>query len=69
VDAAERVRSLVLATRHCALPVTRDEQVLVDIDLAILGAEPARFAKYEQQIRAEYSFVPGFLFKRKRREN
>jgi predicted metal-dependent HD superfamily phosphohydrolase len=67
-DTAERVHGLVLATRHTALPATRDEQVLVDIDLAILGAPPERFAEYEQQIRAEYSFVPGFLFRRKRRE-
>lgn len=67
-EAAALVRDLVLATRHAALPTTSDEQVLVDIDLAILGAEPARFAEYEQQIREEYSYVPGFLFKRKRRE-
>lgn len=66
-SACARVHSLVMATRHSSLPQTPDEQLLVDIDLSILGAEPARFAEYEQQIRAEYSFVPGFLFRRKRR--
>lgn len=66
-DAALRVRELVLATRHDALPQGQDAQLLVDIDLSILGAEPARFAEYEQQIRAEYGFVPGFLFRHKRR--
>lgn len=45
----------------------RFEQVLVDIDLSILGASEERFAEYEQQIRSEYSFVPGWLFRRKRR--
>lgn len=67
-DAAERVHALILATRHTAVPVARDEQLLVDIDLSILGAERARFDEYEQQIRKEYAFVPGVLFRRKRRE-
>ena len=41
--------------------------MLIDIDLSILGAPPARFAEYEQQIRAEYAWVPGILFRPKRR--
>ena len=66
-EVSERVAALVLATRHDALPVTLDAQVLVDVDLAILGAPADRFAEYERQVREEYSFVPGFLFRRKRR--
>lgn len=65
---ADRVRALVLATRHDQAPATSDEALLVDIDLAILGASPTRFDEYEQQIRAEYRWVPGWLFRRKRRE-
>ena len=67
-DAAQRVHDLVMATRHTAVPSGRDEQLLVDIDLSILGAERTRFDEYEQQIRQEYAYVPGFLFRRKRRE-
>lgn len=67
-DAAQRVHDLVMATRHTAVPSGRDEQLLVDIDLSILGAARARFDEYEQQIRTEYAYVPGFLFRRKRRE-
>ncbi|WP_310739894.1 HD domain-containing protein [Inhella proteolytica] len=67
-DRAEQVRRLVLATRHQASPQAEDEAWLVDIDLAILGAAPARFAEYEAQIRAEYAFVPEALFKTKRAE-
>lgn len=66
-DAAGRVHALVMATRHQAEPQSRDGQVLVDIDLSILGAPPARFAEYEAQIRREYAHVPGFLFRMKRR--
>jgi predicted metal-dependent HD superfamily phosphohydrolase len=43
-------------------------RTLIDVDLAILGAPAERFDEYEQQVRAEYSWVPGVLFKRKRRE-
>lgn len=70
VDAAvaERVRKLVLVTKHDGVPQSPDEQVLVDIDLAILGAERPRFDEYERQIREEYGFVPGFLFRRKRKQ-
>jgi predicted metal-dependent HD superfamily phosphohydrolase len=66
-DAAQRVAAMVLATRHAQPPTTADEQLIVDIDLAILGAAPERYAEYERQVRAEYAFVPGWLFGRKRR--
>jgi predicted metal-dependent HD superfamily phosphohydrolase len=66
--AADRVRALVLATRHAVLPVTPDAQLLVDIDLAILGAAEARFDDYERQVRREYAWVPEDLFRDKRRE-
>lgn len=65
-DVAARVEAMVLATRHSVAPQTADEQLLVDIDLAILGAAPARFAEYEAQIRREYAHVPPALFNEKR---
>lgn len=55
-----------MATRHAAVPHDDDAKVVVDVDLAILGEAPARFDEYEEQIRWEYSWVPGFLFKKKR---
>ena len=55
---AERVAQLVLATaRHEAPADDPDAQLLLDIDLAILGAAPARFDEYERQVRAEYAHV------------
>ena len=65
-DVVERVDALILATRHSQRPATPDERLLVDIDLAILGAEPARFDEYERQIRDEYGFVPEDVFRDKR---
>lgn len=66
-EAIARVVDLVMVTRHTGQPSTADQCLLVDIDLAILGALPERFAQYEQQIREEYAYVPGWLFRRKRK--
>lgn len=67
-EAAERVHALVMATRHEAVPEGKDAQLLVDIDLAILGAPLERFAEYERQIRIEYAHIPPEVFEPRRRE-
>ena len=59
-----RIRSLVLATRH-GTPVAAGDAVtdiLLDIDLAILGATAIRFKEYEAQIRQEYDWVSDEAF-------
>ena len=68
-EVAQRVEALVLATRShaAASDADADTRLLLDIDLAILGAAPARFAQYEQQIRAEYAHVPPAEFAARRR--
>ncbi|MFP6790875.1 MAG: hypothetical protein VB954_12920 [Thalassolituus sp.] len=63
-----RIKDHILATKHSALPQGADQQLLVDIDLAILGAQPERFAEYEQQVRQEYRHVPGLIFNWKRKQ-
>lgn len=62
-DAVDRMRGLVLATRHAVIPDGRDAQVLVDIDLAILGASSERYDRFEEQIRTEYKWVPQPLYR------
>lgn len=67
-----RVHALIMATCHLAhdRPAEHDGdmELLLDIDLAILGAGAERFAEYEQQVRAEYAWVPSFIYEFKRRE-
>ena len=67
-EAADRVAALIMVTCHAALPQSRDECLLVDIDLAILGASPERFAQYEEQVQREYSWVPTEIFRARRLE-
>jgi len=66
-ESIERVKQLIMATCHAALPEGQDQQLLVDIDLAVLGSPRQRFIEYEAQVRGEYQWVPGFLFRKKRR--
>ncbi len=61
-----RVCGLILATRHDAAPGGRDEALIQDVDLGILGSSPERYAGYERQIRREYRWVPGSLYRRRR---
>jgi len=67
-EVCSRIAELILLTKHTARPQTPDEQLLIDIDLAILGAASTRFAEYECQIREEYSYVPEEVFREKRRD-
>jgi predicted metal-dependent HD superfamily phosphohydrolase len=60
---AKQIRELILITRHDTVPATPEEQLLVDIDLSILGASPERFEEYERQVRREYSWVPEPVFR------
>lgn len=59
-------RALILATRHGVQPTEPPLQLLVDIDLAILGASAERYAEFELQIRAEYWWVPTGMYRRQR---
>ncbi|RYY80455.1 MAG: N-methyl-D-aspartate receptor NMDAR2C subunit [Moraxellaceae bacterium] len=63
----EQVIDLIMATQHHQAS-DADEQLMIDIDLAILGSTPTRFAQYQQQISKEYDFVEPALFAVKRRE-
>ncbi|MEM9773993.1 MAG: N-methyl-D-aspartate receptor NMDAR2C subunit [Chloroflexota bacterium] len=51
------VHQLILDTKHQVEPKSFDGRLLVDVDLSILGADPARFDQYETDIRQEYRWV------------
>jgi len=58
-----RVAAMISATATHQLPPFRDENalddaaLLLDMDLATLGAEPAVFDAYEKAVRREYGWV------------
>jgi predicted metal-dependent HD superfamily phosphohydrolase len=59
----DRIAAMILVTKHDAMPDTTDAKLLVDIDLAILGAAPPRFDEYERQVRVEYGWVAESAFR------
>ena len=65
---ADRVHRLVMVTEHNAPTRTKDEAVLVDIDLSILGTRPDVYQAFESSVRKEYRFVPRLIYRRKRTE-
>jgi predicted metal-dependent HD superfamily phosphohydrolase len=62
----DRVHALVMVTRHDQPPRSPDEALLLDVDLAILGAPATVFDAYEQQIFREYQCVPPAAFRSNR---
>lgn len=60
-SALDRVKQLVMATAHLAYnrpPGDRETAVLLDADLAILGADEERYRNYAVAVRNEYAWVP-----------
>lgn len=67
-DRVQRVRAHILATRHEGLATLDDSKLVVDIDLSILGVDRDSYARFEANVRREYHWVPGPIFRRKRAE-
>jgi len=63
----DNVRKLILATAHDSPATDSDTQLLVDIDLSILGVDEAAYDLFEENVRREYRLVPAPLYRRGRR--
>lgn len=63
------MKRLILATKtHEAAPDDGDAALLLDADLAVLGAAPADYDHYAQAIRQEYGWVPEDRYREGRRK-
>jgi predicted metal-dependent HD superfamily phosphohydrolase len=67
-EVADRMRGLILSTRHHAPLEAVDGPLLLDIDLAILGADAVTYDVYEAAIQQEYRMVPAMIYRSKRVE-
>lgn len=64
----DRVTANILATSHHAMVSRADEQLIVDIDLSILGRAADEYDEFESAIRREYEWVPWATYCQKRAE-
>lgn len=80
----KRVYHMILATQHGGPPATdgsggsssgeadadliADTELMLDVDLSILGRDEKAFDEYESNVRAEFRWVPGPMFRSKRAE-
>lgn len=65
----QQVNSLILTTKkHYPIVDIPDSKILLDLDLSILGVPPEDYQTYKDNIRKEYAWVPGFLYKKNRKK-
>jgi len=65
-DFIELVADLILATRHFIrenFQLSKSHILMLDIDLAILGAKAGRYGEYEHNIRSEYEHLEPEIFR------
>jgi predicted metal-dependent HD superfamily phosphohydrolase len=67
-DTVRRIRDLVIATRPNESPSSDDARLIIDIDMAILGASSDRYEQYEADLQREHSHMAEFIYRRKRLE-
>lgn len=67
-DIVERIYELIILTKDQSKPTSNDGQYMLDIDLSILGQTPPVYDQFEKDVRKEYRLVPGFMFRKKRKE-
>lgn len=64
----ERCHAHILATKAHQLHEDPDTNLLLDIDLGVLGANWDQYEVYARQVRKEYAIYPGFLYRKGRRK-
>jgi len=67
-DFIERVKQLILVTKHIKDSENNDEKYIMDIDKAILGKSPRIYNQYAKDVRREYYMYSDEQFKKWRGE-
>jgi len=65
---ANTARLILNTQHHQAAAIDIDSQILLDADLAILGAPPDQYQRYVQAIRQEYAWVAEIDYRRGRQQ-
>lgn len=67
---SQKIYDYILATKSHQTENSKDEDLdlLLDLDLAILGTNPEKYQEYTRQIRKEYWMYPGPIYRAGRRK-
>lgn len=67
-DIINKVYDLIISTLHVDKPKNKLEALIMDIDITILGSPEIEYAEYYAKIRKEYKWIPGIIYRKKRKE-
>lgn len=62
----QEVKDLIEATREHSFSEDPDTNILLDLDLSILGKSPEEYQRYCANLRKEYSIYPDFMYRKGR---
>ena len=68
INHIEQVYQLILCTLHTKPPANEAQALIMDIDISILGSPEKQYLEYCQKIRKEYKWIPGPIYRSKRKE-
>ena len=60
--------SQIEATKEHRISDDYDTNILLDLDLSILGKSPEEYKKYSESIRKEYQIYPDFIYRKGRKK-
>lgn len=65
-----KVKQMILRTKEHMKKMNddTDTSILLDLDLVILGADRERYKEYMKQVREEYGWVPGIMYRQGRKK-
>ena len=63
VEKIKKCFQQIVATQHHETADDNGTQYLLDIDMAILGEDPAIYKNYTQKVRKEYGIYPDLIYK------
>ncbi len=61
-------RAQIEATKEHKPSTDNDTNILLDLDLSILGKSPQQYKTYSENIRKEYQIYPDFIYNKGRKE-
>lgn len=64
----EKCKAQIEATKDHALSAHGDTNILLDLDLSILGKSRKEYDKYSAAIRKEYKIYPDFMYRKGRKK-